>query len=259
VAAERVVVGGIHGFFGKQRYEVTVEVSDGTGEPRMDLPRRIGIAALLDDADAAESRANTPNPPSVSTRSGDFAELMDRLVYEVGPGEEEDGEQDGQEAFAPAPRSGPGDLVLIVGIGASALRVARSMAALTGGAVAYGGAARGETGERVADRRTALALRARGVNSGHSAFVAFILPGIAVEGPEYEECVRALRGIGPDQTWLAVDAGCKPEDTVHWTRAVRSVVEVDAVAVEGTSLTLTPTSPAELELPIGWVDGGPPR
>ena len=65
VAAEQVTVGGIRGFFAKRHVEVTVEVPVAElrqvpGERRRaahrrdELSTRLGIAALLDEADAAE-------------------------------------------------------------------------------------------------------------------------------------------------------------------------------------------------------------
>jgi hypothetical protein len=72
VAAQRVTVGGVAGFFARKHYEVTVEVPD----PAIDLPvarvrittpvpaERAGIAALLASADEAEDalQAGAPAP-----------------------------------------------------------------------------------------------------------------------------------------------------------------------------------------------------
>ncbi|PXA67406.1 hypothetical protein CTB96_11755 [Cryobacterium arcticum] len=66
VAAEQVTVGGIRGFFAKRHVEVTVEVPvtelrQAPGERRRaahrrdELSTRLGIAALLDEADEAEA------------------------------------------------------------------------------------------------------------------------------------------------------------------------------------------------------------
>ncbi|AWB90373.1 hypothetical protein [Homoserinimonas hongtaonis] len=59
IAAEQITTGGVAGFFATRRYEVTVEVPDGP-TPSVDAhdlsaPRRFGLAALLDDADAEEA------------------------------------------------------------------------------------------------------------------------------------------------------------------------------------------------------------
>lgn len=72
VAAQKVTVGGVAGFFARKHYEVTVEVPD----PAVDLPvarvrittpvpaERAGIAALLASADEAEDalQAGAPAP-----------------------------------------------------------------------------------------------------------------------------------------------------------------------------------------------------
>jgi hypothetical protein len=86
VAAQRVTVGGVAGFFARKHYEVTVEVPD----PAIDLPvarvrittpvpaERAGIAALLASADEAEDalQAGAPAPRaawSASIAPGDAA------------------------------------------------------------------------------------------------------------------------------------------------------------------------------------------
>ena len=88
VAAERVTVGGIRGFFARRHIEVTVEVPARTrraAHSRLDVQARLGIAALLDDADAAEAglhRAAAPvAPPRLSTATDGFATLMDALTF----------------------------------------------------------------------------------------------------------------------------------------------------------------------------------
>ena len=88
IAAEQVTVGGIRGFFAKRHIEVTVEVP--ADEPveilvevpsgrrrashsRDELTTRLGIAALLDDADDAESRLHgdrAPWPPDGPALAG---------------------------------------------------------------------------------------------------------------------------------------------------------------------------------------------
>jgi hypothetical protein len=83
IAAERVTVGGIHGFFARQHYEITVEVTEPAERKRsahsgLDISARLGIAALLDDADEAESRLHpTQASPQLSTASEGFARLME--------------------------------------------------------------------------------------------------------------------------------------------------------------------------------------
>lgn len=64
IAVEQVTTGGVGGFFASRRYEVTVEVPDGP-TPAADAhdltgSRLTGIAALLEEADAAENALSGP-------------------------------------------------------------------------------------------------------------------------------------------------------------------------------------------------------
>lgn len=250
VAAEKVIVGGIRGFFARQHYEVTVEVpapGARVADPRLDLPTRLGIAALLDDADDAEARIHAATPGrSMSTESSGFAALLEELASATA------------RVAAPAralpvlprPLGGAGDLVLVIGMAADSLTVARSMAA---GAdeVCAAGTVVAEGAERIEDRRSALGARARGVGNGHGTFVAF---GLAPAGPD-ARCVATLQGVGADQVWVVVDAGRKSEDTARWVHAVAAAVPIDAVAAEGLGSTMSPGTVQELGLPIAWQDG----
>jgi hypothetical protein len=81
VAAQRVTVGGVAGFFARKHYEVTVEVPD----PAIDLPvarvrittpvpaERAGIAALLASADEAEDALQAGAPASRAAWSASIA------------------------------------------------------------------------------------------------------------------------------------------------------------------------------------------
>ncbi|MFD1214322.1 hypothetical protein ACFQ36_20030, partial [Arthrobacter sp. GCM10027362] len=121
--------------------------------------------------------------------------------------------------------------------------------------VKAGGALAGTVRRPVQDRKSALAARARGVERGHSVFVAF---GLGRGGPDLAGLLPVLAGLEADQLWVAVDAGRKPEDTARWVRQVRDVAAVDAVAVEGTAGTATPETVLGLGLPVGWSDGARP-
>lgn len=112
VSAERVISPGIAGLFAGDRYEAIVEVVTGrevvTGEvvpdpdilagaagpaaapagtaPAHDL-QGAAIAALLDEADAAELSLHRPGNRGLSTESPDFAELLEQLGAGLrGPG-----------------------------------------------------------------------------------------------------------------------------------------------------------------------------
>ena len=101
VAAERVTVGGVWGMFARRHYEVTIEIADpgGTGTtqsplgrrlPRddslIDLPARVGIAALLAAADQVEAHIHSvPPQQQISTNSDEFSDLMDELSFATAP------------------------------------------------------------------------------------------------------------------------------------------------------------------------------
>ncbi|WP_157156841.1 hypothetical protein [Diaminobutyricimonas sp. LJ205] len=280
VSAEKVTTGGIRGFFAKQHFEVIVELPDPgrrSAHRQLDTSARLGIAALLDDADAAEAQLHGDAPPAaVSTGSPDFARLMDDLTFTVAPepaapafpGSAEAGlpglgELAARAAATPAlvapSRPAPalsrraGDLVLVVGASQDAYTVARSMAAAAGSPQVFvGGSLLGA--DRVEDRRTANAARARGVQGQHSVFVAF---GLGRGGREAHEHAAALTAVGADQVWVAVDPGRKPEDTAAWVGVVRAAVPVDGIALEGAEGTASPNTVDGLGLPIGWRDGRP--
>ena len=164
VAAERVVEGGIGGFFARQRFEATVEVPDAPrGEPVVfDLPARAGIAALLAEAEEADNLAATGPAVGVSTASESFDRVLDDVVVATAPR--------GRHASVPRPLCAAGDLVVLVGLGPDAVAVAEVMATHVGAVVAVAGIARGEL--RVEDRHAALAARADGVRSGRATVVA---------------------------------------------------------------------------------------
>ncbi|MFT4469456.1 hypothetical protein ACMX2H_06040 [Arthrobacter sulfonylureivorans] len=89
VAAEKVTVGGIRGFFAREHYEVTVELPAPSlrGQHALDQKARAGIAALLADAELAESQLHGSRLPGkapelqVSTHTDQFAVIMDNLTF----------------------------------------------------------------------------------------------------------------------------------------------------------------------------------
>ncbi|MCU1637293.1 MAG: hypothetical protein JWQ68_2532 [Cryobacterium sp.] len=280
VSAEKVTVGGIRGFFARQHYEVTV--APGVRRPRgaharLDVPSRAGIAALLDDADEAESRLHlAAPPPGVSTRSKDFAALMDDLTFNTaGGGTELETSRMPRSAHggavpaapqlgsatpsAPQLLSGAGDLIVVAGLREDPLGVAHSLAAVHGGDVRAIGALITRDGDAAWNRRFALETRARGVQLGNPQFIAFgigIGIGIGARGVQGsssapEQCLAAL---GADQLWLAVDVGRKPSDTALWVRPIVESSRVHALAVVGQSATATPDTALDLGVPIGWTD-----
>ena len=271
IAAEKVTVGGIGGFLARHHYEVTVQLPPrgrrrAPGEP--DAHKDAGIAALLDRAEQAEARLQDPageRSAAVSTASPAFAELMDTLTFST---ETADVPADPVALIsvpepvqrvrpAPAPLSGAGDLVIVVGLGEDALEVCRSMSRAVGAGASGVRAAGLVTPDDVVmagDRRAVAAARAAGVMGGYGIFLAYSLGRGATELGRHATLVAALSA---DQLWVVADAGRKPDDTAAWVGAVRAAANVDALAVEGLEATATPQTVNALGLSIGWLDGGP--
>ncbi|TFB52054.1 hypothetical protein [Cryobacterium tagatosivorans] len=262
VAAERVTVGGIRGFFARQHYEVTVEMPARRrlhAQDSVALPTRLGIAALLDDADEAEARAHDPAAADrLSTGSDRFAALMDELTFATG-GAPPAAAKPPRFPAAPAALAGAGDLVLVVGPDDDALEAARSLVLAAGsGEVRVGGALPGEGGERVDDRRGALAARAGGVAQGHAIVVAFGLGRGVEPGGDLARTIASLGAMEPDQTWLVVDASRKADDTARWVQAVAAAVPIDAVVAVGRELTASPGTVDDLGFPVRWLGRSAP-
>ncbi|TFD84880.1 hypothetical protein [Cryobacterium serini] len=282
IAAERVTVGGIRGYFARQHYEITVEVSEPATRKKsahsgLDISARLGIAALLDDADEAEYRLHPAQAsPQLSTASDGFARLMDELTFATGRGAVADSGPElvtrapaastsapgSAPVFAPAPTlarppvptplTRPGDLVLIVGLEDDPLTIARLMLRVAGaGELRTSGTLPQDGTERVDDRRGAMLARAQGVEIGHSTFIAYGLK------PASDAVTRAaaLTEIGADQVWVVVDASRKTEDTIRWVNMVESSVQVHAVAALGRQFTTSPATVDDLGLPVEWMDG----
>lgn len=259
ISAERVTVGGVRGFFARQYFEATVEVwptPRRAARAPLDVPARLGIAALLDDADAAEARSNgLPADPGVSTASEDFAALMDDLTFATARTAPAPAPR-GLPLEAPVPLARPGDLVLVIALTVEALEVARAMVhSATAAALRVGGSLVAPGLDRVDDRREAQAARARGVELEQGTFVAFGLgrPGVDVS-VDLALSIASIRSIGADQVWVVVDAARKADDTARWVGAVAESVEIDAVAALGAELTATPETVSELRLPVRWID-----
>ncbi|MBW4042870.1 MAG: hypothetical protein HIU86_12230 [Acidobacteria bacterium] len=119
VDTEESIVGGIAGLFGRRVVDVTVELPDRAapeGAHEFSMRARVGLAALLDDADAAElGPANAygddpwaaPAPAAhVSTQGGDFASVLDALRIDVEPAETGGGTP-ARPLRRPAPVSAP--------------------------------------------------------------------------------------------------------------------------------------------------------
>lgn len=267
VKVERVTVGGIRGFFARKHYELIVEITQQPDAPQpsvarrdamlpedvadalLDLPTRVGIAALLEQAEEEEGDLNgirdsaaqdsggggavtVPDPASVdgvSTRSDTFAGILADLARMTAEPVPKVVTPD-----SPRPLRGAGDLVVVVGMGDDPYVVADALANTAGaGTVSVAGDLSIVGVPRVDDRQAALTARVQGVRSGRSVFVALGLG----EGSPDDSALRtrgaAIEKLRPDQVWAAVDVGRPPDDTAAWIRAIGSVVPVDAVAMVG--------------------------
>ncbi len=264
VAAERVTTPGIGGLFRKAHVEATVEVPAPDEVPTArvaiaDGPAtRVGIAALLADAEAAEARI-AGGDGTASTRADAFASVLDGFVADgitgsaprpapVPPEVPEPG-QGGSRLQAvdalvadpvvsrpggtarPVPaavRSADGDLVLLVGrpndVDAAA------------GIFATRHALRATD---ASDRRSGILARAEGVRDGHA------LLGVAAW-----DDAATVDGLAPDQVWVVVDVGRKPADSAAMLTAVAGRVHVAGVVAIGAGETATPESVHLLGVPV---------
>jgi hypothetical protein len=258
ISAERVTEGGIAGLFARHYFEVTVEVPDvpsgqaprppaataptppASADPADQTPSP-GLTALLQSADDAEA-AERPQP-RVSTGSRSFDEMLSDLTSNV----VEELPAASTTRAVPVPVTGPGKVLLVVGLGSHAVETARTMGAALSDAVEIrtAGAVRAAGLDHTVGRLGLAAARTAAQLAGRTVLVAFGLrPDGAVPAP-------ALSDLDADQVWLAVDATRKPADTAVWVRKVTWSLGV------GSQETLTPQTVNELDIPIGWLDGGP--
>lgn len=212
-----------------------------------------GIASLLDSIDGQELALQRDPHAGRSSGAELFAEVLDGLSAELAVDPPVAPKRPKHRRSAPRPLTAPGDLVLIVGMTADAIAVARSMASANGDSdLAVAGSLDLPALARVDDRRTAVRARALGVLNSRPVYLAFGLDLGSIEWSVWENTVS---GISPDQVWVAVDAGRKPDDSARWVTAVAARVPVDALAVEGGALTATPNTVDDLDVPIGWLNG----
>ncbi len=239
------------------------------------------IAALLEEADAAEMTMHRPVKAGVSTESPDFAELLEQLGSglrsQAGPASDARGGSGGSSTAdaparpvpsastvpaaspaspqaaspVPAPLSGVGDLVVLIGLGEDALDTALAMSTAAGGAdVRTGGKLSAYGHLHVDGRQGATAARAQAVLTERTVLVAY---GLGRAG-EAATRIHPIAALGADQFWVVVDAGRKQADTERWVRVLAEQLPIEAVAVIGIAETGTPETVNRLELPVGWID-----
>lgn len=272
VAAERVTTPGIGGLFRKAHVEATVEVPapDEVPTARVAIAdgvvKRVGIAALLADAEEAEARI-AGGDGTATTRADAFASVLDGFVADgmtgsaprpTGPvaevGRPADAVSRLQDAIlpggadrlrderpdprvaaptapvasAPSVRSADGDLVLLVG------RPNDVDAAAGIFATRY--ALRPTD---AADRRSGILARAEGVRDGYARLAVAAWDDAAT-----------VAGLAPDQVWVVVDVGRKPSDSAAMLSAVAGRAGVAGVVAIGAGETATPESVHLLGVPV---------
>jgi hypothetical protein len=268
VSAERVTTGGVAGLFRKAHVEAVVEVPDPLDPPTARVAiasspaKRIGIAALLADAEAAEARiADTDG--TASTRADAFASVLDGFAadglapprraatapaptepsLQVGAGA---GAASGAGAGAGAPAVAPstalptrtappavcsadGDLVLLVGR-ATDVDAAAGVFANRHGLRATS----------ASDRRSGILARADAVRDGVALLAVAAWTDAATS-----------TALAPDQVWVVVDVGRKHEDAVAMVAAVAEApVPLAGVVAIGAEETATPDTVHLLGLPV---------
>ena len=299
IAAEQVTVGGIRGFFAKRHIEVTVEVPDAPVQilvergserrrhARDEVTTRLGIAALLDEADAAESllgaapasdrrsSRDTTTTPDVSTGTPDFARLMDELTFATSPARRpangavpapakpaEPQAAEPQAVDQPAdpphhasdgrPTLSPGAPTMLDGPGDLILLIGLPDD-VTAAATLLSAQASAQASAPLYDERDQ-------VDDRRSALAA------RARGVEHGRSILVAHSsgdpaaLGADQVWAVVHAGRKAADTARWMRDAGELVTIDAIAVLGWDSTTTPGTVLELGPPIGWLaPAGPPQ
>ncbi|MBF4581575.1 hypothetical protein ITJ54_02725 [Curtobacterium sp. VKM Ac-2865] len=295
IAAERVTSGGVGGLFRRAHVEATVEVLDPDEVPTVrvaiaDGPAtRVGIAALLADADEAEARIASGDG-TLAARADVFASVLDGFVADgialpapaaaaptvpvltTGPvpvaapdpgpfvTDPVSGSRPPQEV-APSLLAGP--------TGGAApvhdLTTRRGRRALAAGRPPVPPVLSGDgdlvllvgRGVDVDAARAAFAARhdlretdALDRRGGILARADGVRAGHALLGGVAWDDHAALEGLAPDQVWVVVDAGRKHEDSLLMVHAVALVVPVAGVLAVGTRETTTPDSVHELGLPV---------
>lgn len=283
VAAERVTTPGFGGLFRKAHVEATVEVPEPGETPTArvviaDSPvQRIGIAALLADAEEAEARI-AGGDGTATTRADAFASVLDGFVADGITGSaprptrvlpEPDGSADVDPRLQAVADTLPGGPATVPDA-APAVRVARPTAPAARSAVPAARSAvpavRSADGDLVllvgrpndvdaaaglfavrhalrptdaADRRSAILARADGVRDGHAV--------LAVAA--WDDRATGDR-IEADQVWVVVDVGRKPEDSAAMVSAVAARLPVAGVVAIGAGETATPESVDLLGVPV---------
>ena len=286
VSAERVTSGGVAGLFRKAHVEAVIEVPDPLDPPTARVAiasspaKRVGIAALLADAEAAESRiAETDG--TANTRADAFASVLDgfasdglapprRAAGRPAPGEPGlPSVTDGAVTSLPAGAEtdpwadlraellAPGAAAAAVAVAAAvptpvpppapAVRSADGDLVLLVGRATDVDAAAGVFANRHGLRATAASDRRSGILARADA----VRDGVALLAVAAWTDVATTASLAPDQVWVVVDVGRKHEDAVAMLTAVVEVgVPIAGVLAIGAEETSTPETVRLLGVPV---------
>ncbi|NII39873.1 hypothetical protein E9228_000492 [Curtobacterium flaccumfaciens] len=284
VSAERVTTGGVAGLFRKAHVEAVVEVPDPLDPPTARVAiasspaKRVGIAALLADAEAAESRI-AESDGTATTRADAFASVLDGFASDglapprrtgARPTTAEPGlpsATDGAVASVTSLPGGPepdpwadlrAELVAPGAAGAAsgapaapppapAVRSADGDLVLLVGRATDVDAAAGVFANRHALRATAASDRRSGILARADA----VRDGVALLAVAAWTDVATTASLAPDQVWVVVDVGRKHEDAVAMLTAVVEVgVPIAGVLAIGAEETGTPDTVRLLGVPV---------
>jgi len=286
VSAERVTSGGVAGLFRKAHVEAVIEVPDPLDPPTARVAiasspaKRVGIAALLADAEAAESRiAETDG--TANTRADAFASVLDgfasdglapprRAAGRPAPGEPglpsvtdgavtslPGGAETDPWADLRAELLAPGAAAAAVAVAAAvptpvpppapAVRSADGDLVLLVGRATDVDAAAGVFANRHGLRATAASDRRSGILARADA----VRDGVALLAVAAWTDVATTASLAPDQVWVVVDVGRKHEDAVAMLTAVVEVgVPIAGVLAIGAEETSTPETVRLLGVPV---------
>ncbi|MFJ6417452.1 hypothetical protein [Paeniglutamicibacter sp. NPDC091659] len=151
----------------------------------------------------------------------------------------------------PSPLDGPGDLVAVVGLWgdgviAGAQLGDESAMRRPAGELAGKFDADAAKHQTITDRRGVLKARAAAVEAQLPLVVSLAMNPLQ----PLRDQLELLEILGPDQLWLAVDAGRKSEDTEAWVKHVSARHRVYAVVALHCNETLSPESVLDLGFPV---------
>ncbi|PZE39411.1 MULTISPECIES: hypothetical protein [unclassified Curtobacterium] len=278
VSAERVTTGGVAGLFRKAHVEAVIEVPDPLDPPTARVAiasspaKRAGIAALLADAEAAESRI-ADSDGTATVRADAFASVLDGFAADglapprraaTRPAAVEPGLPSATDGAVPSVTSLPGgpdtdpwaDLRAPSTTGvpsapapapAPAVRSADGDLVLLVGRATDVDAAAGVFASRHGLRATAASDRRSGILARADA----VRDGVALLAVAAWTDVATTTSLAPDQVWVVVDVGRKHEDAVTMLSAVVEVgVPIAGILAIGAEETSTPETVRLLGVPV---------